>query len=343
MNRSTFLKIISALFLIIGSIVVYAYIMHHTRDDVFDNSCQIYQVLDHYRITYDIDKHGVDSTADTTPIPAQEVDKCIQNIAYFIAQNRPIAMLMVGFPFKSANEEKKVLGRLPDMAERKSLEYLQGMLNDIKKVYKPGANILIFCDGIPFAEFCGISMDAVINYEKALKALAADLPDISLYTSQDMISHYKLALAEAIIPFVDRYEPSDAQFKQTLKVVPETALKRIALELDYPEGRVLIKKHGLENIVVGLLAREMRLRTFLTTAFPSPDFFRLTVHLSPDVSKKFGVKLSPNSDVTPYHGTLVEEADGSWAIKYKKDIDVSKYIMQDKVVNGVDCWYLRRL
>ncbi len=337
MYRRTSLKIVS---FVIGAAILVA--VAYFKKSKKDAAQQIYTVLERYRIPYDIDTRSTDHAADTKAVPAQGVEKCLQNIAYFTANNRPVNMLLVGFPFKSSNQEKKVIGALPDMAERKSLEYLQNILNEIKAVYKPGASILIFCDGIFFAEFFGITPDTVTQYEQALKALAADLPDISIFTAQDMLKANQLSSSDQLIQLIDTFEPSDAQFKAQLNSIPQTALKRFALELDHPQGRLLLKKHSLEDIVVRLLAREMRLRSYVAKEFPSPQFFRLTVHLSPDVSKKFGLRLSPTSEITPYHGVLVEEADGSWEIRFKKDIDMKQYHLESKLINGIPCGYFKR-
>ena len=330
----------SVALVIIAGLLSYFFIIKH-KSTSLDISKQLYTILDKYRVPYDIDKHSIDQSVDITPQAVTGVEQCIKNIEYFVAKNQPINMLAVGFPFKSGNQEKKVLGYLPDMAERKSLEYLQHMLNEIKAIYKPGAKILIFTDGIVFAEFFEIPIANVIAYEKALKLLLLDLPDITLYTSEDMLRSYGLTSVADIIKFIDQYGPSDAQFKADVKEISETALKRFALELDHPHGQLILKKSSLEDITTRLLAREMRLRTYLMQAFPSSEYFRLTVHLSPDVSKKFGIRLSPTSDITPYHGVLVQEADGAWSIRFKKDIDSQQCPLSSELINGVTCYYFK--
>ena len=301
----------------------------------------IYQILAQYRIPYDIDTHSVDPTAapSTAPIKGEEI--CLQNLSYFVSAHRPIHMLLVGFPFKSRNHEKKTVGPLPDMAERKSLEYLRNVLNEIKAHYEPGATLLIFCDGIFFAEFFGVAQEEVLKYEQSLKLLAADLTDIKIFSTEDMLKAHKLSTIDQLIQLIDTFEPSDAQFSSRLNEIPQTAIKRFELELDHAGGRALLKKHALADLVTNLLAREMRLRSYLTKEFPSPEFFRLTVHFSPDESKKFGIKLSPTSDITPYHGVLVEEKDGSWKISFKKDVDMHQYHLVYRDINAIPCGYFK--
>ena len=329
--------------LVIAGFLLYFVMFKRKHDAVMHTAQQIYAVLDSYRITYDIDKRSVDEKADTTPLPFKGVDACIENLAYFVRKNRPVTMIMVGFPFKSANTQKKVIGRLPDMAERKSLEYIHSMMDKIKNIYSPGVSLLVFCDGIFFAEYFGISQTDVQAYEQTLKVLGTDFPAISFITTQDMLKAQKFSSTDELLKFIDNYEPSDEQFKAEYPKIPETALKRFALDFDYPKGREFLKKHSFQEIATALLAREMRLRTYIAKAFPSPEFFRLTVHFSPDVSKKFGIKLSPTSDVTPYHGVLVEETDGSWSIKFKKDVNQKKYALHKEIIHDVECPYFKEV
>ncbi len=303
------------------------------------NTQQIYAVLNKYRITYDIDAHGVDPITDTNPQPIVGVDGCIQQIMHFVEHNTPISMLLVGFPFKSPNHENKTIGNLPDMAERKSLEYLQAMLDEITAVYDPGAQITIFCDGISFAQYFMVPPHNVVRYEQALQRLAADLPNITLYTSASFMKDYNFSRVNEINQLIDSYPPSDEEFKKSDHPLSEVARKRFTAEFDYDAGRKKLETETLDSILAKVSAREARLRNFLTEKFPTSKYLRLTVHFSKDVNKKFGIKLSPTSDITPYHGTAVINNDGSWNIQSKKDVDLQKYVPTTKIINGLECPY----
>ena len=323
-------------------VVATVYINKKQDSGVIDTARQIYNVLDQYRITYDIDARSIDSTFDVTPKPATGVAECIKQIGEFVKQKNPINMILVGFPFKSANHEVKTFGALPDMAERKSLEYLQSILNEIKSVYAPGAKITIFCDGIPFASFFGIPYADVVVYEKSLQKLVSDLPDMKLYTSDDFMKEHNYKPLDDITALIDKYPPTDEAYKASAQPVVGIARKRFALELDHAEGQKLLSQKSLDDVVFGLLAREARLRNYLAEAFPATKFLRLTVHFSADVGKKFGIKVSPDSFITPYHGVCVEELDGVWSIQFKKDVNPGQYKKLVKEINGVDCPYFKR-
>ncbi len=301
----------------------------------------VYNVLDKHRITYDIDAHSVDPTASTTPKPISGVTECIEQINSFVAKNKPINMLTVGFPFKSPNHEKKTIGDLPDMAERKSFEYLQSMLNEIKEVYAPGAYLTVFCDGVQFAEFLGVPLEQVVEYEQTLQTLVSDLPNIRLLTSQEIMQLHDLGRPYNINTMIDNHEPATTNFKASEAPVFGVARKRFALEFDYAEGGKLLEEKTLDNRVAGILTREERLRSYISKNFSPDQFLRLTAHFSGDVSKKIGIKYAPDADVTPYHGVCIED-DNSWTIKFKKDVDMEKYVLTSKEINGVSCPYFKR-
>lgn len=332
-----FVKKKSLLFFFFIGLITFAIIKHKQQSNIA-LADQIFNVLSKYQIAYDIDAHSVDSTTDTSPRKIAGTSEFVASIANVVKRKEPVNMIIIGFPFKSPNHDKKTVSSLPDLAERKSLEYLQGILDEIKNVYEPGATITIFCDGIPFASFFGISFDDVIAYEKALKSLAADLPGIKLSTSSDFMQEHKLSRLDEINTIIDAHNPIDDSFSRPISPVLQ---KRVALELDHPRGKTLLKQQSLDAIIRNFLMRELRFRTYLRKVFPSEKYVRLTVHFSADASKKFGIRLSPDSDITPYHGVLVEENNGSWAIKFKKDINHERYVLTQKTINGIECPYFK--
>lgn len=321
--------------------VVYEVFKKCRHKSILSTSERIYRVMDEYRVTYDIDKRSIEPDFQAPIQDPVGVEGCLNNISRFVRDNKPISMVLLSFPFKSGNQEKKVISCAADMAEYKSLEYLQSMLDKIKVVYSPGAKLTIFCDGILFCQYLGIDQSKVIDYEKQIKRLVQSFTDIIICSSEDVIADYQLKIPDEINYMIDKYAPNDEKFRSELKDIPNSALARFGLELDHFKGRGIIDKYGVKEVVTQILSREMRLRSFIADRYPSDQYFRLTGHLSSDLGKKFGIKLSPNSDVTPYHGALVEEADGSWFIKFKKDIDTNFYDLQKQTINNVECYYYK--
>ncbi len=321
----------------------------HSESILGRTSDQILNILIPFQITQDIDKKSLNTLSRSSELHSFDYKSLQEKITKFLECKKPLKFLLVGFPFKSANTEKKVLGQMPDMAERRSLEYLYGCIKSLKEVYPYGVELVIFCDGIPFCEYLGISAEAVKLYEQGLQKLVQDMPGITLLTSDSLQEQLALSSSGQICDVIDKYTPSDEEFHRqfetdsALQDSYKTLLDRLEIEFDSVQGRKFLKAHGpLSKLTEALMAREMRMRRFLETQFDAEDFIRLTVHYSKDLGKKFGIKLSPNSFVTPYHGVLVEEGDGNWFIRFRKDIDPQIFEEVSEVVNGLQCQYMRR-
>lgn len=216
----------------------------------------IYSILEQHRITFDIDQCSISQGIQQKPEHAQGVEAFIQQINTFVSHKTPLAFLVVGFPFKSKNIEKKVISTSADMAERKSLEYLNTIFQDISRIYEPGAHITIFCDGTFFGEFFDVTDDEISTYEATLKKLSQDLAYITLITTQDM-SHmilYNVDLKNAqktMRNIVDSYPPNNDDFITSIEYnLPETLKQRILLEFDYQEGKKIIQKNLLKILLL---------------------------------------------------------------------------------------------
>lgn len=316
-------------------------------------SQKIIDVLERYRIQTDIDKESIGlSSGQFSPEKPPEnpigYDALAAKIQLFVDAKQKLRLFMVSFPFKSSNCEKKVLAQGVDLAERKSLEYLYQCVKALKAVYPYGVELIIFCDGIPFAEYRVVSDTEVKKYEADLKTLTEDMPEITLITSGDIEKKIAATNPREICQRIDTFGPSDVDAFQQIETDPKvresytTLLERFKLEFDSKKGRdFLAKKGGLDVVIKNLIAREMRMRNFIEALFPPSTYVRLTVHYSTDVSKKFGIRLSPTSLIMPYHGVLVEEMSGAWSIQFKKDIDLQHYEEASLMVNGLPCRYMR--
>ena len=320
----------------------------HSESVLGRTSDQILNILKPFQITQDIDKKSLNAFSKDSELLSFDYKSLQEKITKFLSLKKPLKFLLVGFPFKSANTEKKVLSQAPDMAERRSLEYLYGCIKSLKQAYPYGVELVIFCDGIPFCEYLGISAEIVKLYEQGLQKLVQDMPEIKLITSDSLQEQLELSSTQHICEVIDKYAPSDEEFHKqfetdvALQDSYSTLVGRLEIEFDSVQGREFLKIRGnLSTLAKALMAREMRMRRFIEAQFFAADFIRLTVHYSKDLGKKFGIKLSPNSFVTPYHGVLVEEGDGNWFIRFRKDIDPKVFEEVSEVVNGLQCQYMR--
>lgn len=304
---------------------------------------KICKILKEYQLTCDIDHCSVDSTKSEEILPVGYEDLELQILA-LITKNLPIEMRMVGFPFKSINQANKVISDMPDMAERYSLEYLHSLLKRISEVYPAGAHLTIVSDGCAFSDILGLTDEQVNNYEQALKQLLEDLPYISVVASQDLMTPEANSL-KAIRDSVVLYSPSDGEFDKKIKKDSKlkydlsVLIKRIEKELDFPKGQELlrIREQNVDTVSRLIFQRSLGFRLFIKEKYGSQKVISVSVHYQPDVGKKIGIKLSPTSFITPWHGVLVVEKDGTSQIAHKQDIDSSAYKQTGKFVNRFWC------
>ena len=87
-------------------------------------------------------------------------ERCLSHhharVARYVERSAPVELVLPAFPGKSPNRQK-VLGPLPDMAERLSLEFLHNLSSRITEIYSPGARIIICSDGRVFSDLVRIS------------------------------------------------------------------------------------------------------------------------------------------------------------------------------------------
>jgi pyoverdine/dityrosine biosynthesis protein Dit1 len=106
------------------------------------------------------------SSSVCEPCFAPHLDKLITAIQSQVA----IEFVLPAFPAKSPNLNK-VLGTLPDRAEKLSLEFLQSICQQIQTIYAPGARVILCSDGRVFNDVIGILDDDVTHYQQALSQM----------------------------------------------------------------------------------------------------------------------------------------------------------------------------
>ena len=65
------------------------------------------------------------------------------------------------------------------MAERRALEFLQQLCDQIKQYYSPGAQIILCADGRVFSDVVGMRDEDVTAYQNELSKMIAELGLVS--------------------------------------------------------------------------------------------------------------------------------------------------------------------
>src|SRR5579871_802807 len=105
-------------------------------------------------------------------------DLCIEGIndlqdklLELIDQEQKISLVLLGFPFKSTNHEKKCLSAHVDLGEYLSLVTLNAMVHNIKSIY-PQVQCTIISDGLSYhIEGYDPSYDEIFAYHKTMEKL----------------------------------------------------------------------------------------------------------------------------------------------------------------------------
>ncbi|MBX9785830.1 MAG: isocyanide synthase family protein [Alphaproteobacteria bacterium] len=288
---------------------------------------KVLAVILSHSLTRDIDAESVNELQSSESL--QGCSELRQKLLQIIQKSQPLTFTLVGFPFKSGNKETKVIGDLPDLAERLALEKLHKFMEEIGQVYAYGAKIIIYTDGLAFFDQLDVPLEKVTGYETALKQLAADLPLISIMTCQDLFPDLSPEVIHANI------KSHPMSFKELSSEAKDVLSKRLLMEFDFPKGRVFLKERSFDQITTELDRRSQQINQIYKSKFPSA--IPLSVHYKKDIGEKVGISLS-EGHVTPWHGVAVLKKGGSFIIIPKKDVPTSAQI-SSKRINGINCYY----
>jgi len=242
----------------------------------------------------------------------QSIALHLPKLQYYIGQSWPIHLILPAFPAKSPNPHK-VLGKLPDLGEEVALTFLQGLCDDIRQVYAPGARISVCADGRVFADLVQVSDTEVSAYNEVLKQLIQQLgmPDLDVINLEDLLATDSFDEARTWI--VAQYgEPLDelrarvrdtdhhrAMFNGIHRFVSEDGM---ALEPEKSKSRV---KEESKEVAYEVIRRSNAWTQLLAQEFPHA--VRLSIHPQHPHSDKIGLRITRAVDdwLTPWHGVVL--------------------------------------
>lgn len=249
--------------------------------------------------------------------------KLFDRIMEFVRVNDPVKFSMLGYPFKSTNTRDKVLGRLPDLGEQKSLDNFEYLNERIKQVYLPGARFSIISDGYIFSDVWGIPDVDVLAYNEVTKDMGKDYP-IQFFDAGDFYKEETTmyAIREKII----------SQFG----ISPEVLQKRILMDLNvntlyrgmiiFMEEELAMKSFPSKSQLTKqakIMAREAMFRNEAYSSLVQHQFtdhIRLSMHNSTNDGTKYSIQLVHGKyKFSPWHSCLVVHQDGVLETIHRKD------------------------
>ncbi|WP_237387088.1 L-tyrosine isonitrile synthase [Xenorhabdus sp. Sc-CR9] len=237
----------------------------------------------------------------------------LPRIRAFVEQGKTVECILPAFPTKSPNP-RKVLGNMPDMAEKLSLIFLNSLCQRIQLYYPPGAKIIICSDGHVFSDLIRVD-DSTITYyqleiEKLLHELGATHLSVFNLSNVESLTQHTHDYDHLRKLLVSRYASSIEEIKETLKENEEGLLLYRAITRFLYEDSLLPEYTGSKNALqkdarqrsVGVIQRSWAWGNLLAEQFPLA--LRLSIHPQPVDSLKLGIHMMPTRDdwLTPWHG-----------------------------------------
>jgi pyoverdine/dityrosine biosynthesis protein Dit1 len=261
-----------------------------------------------------------------------------------IENNEPVSFVLPAFPGKSPNSEK-VLGVLPDHAERLSLIFLGTLCEKVKEYYAPGMKIIICSDGRVFSDVVGMKEENVTAYQIAIDELINDLAleDISTFNLDDIYkgSEFDKVRTDLMDKFGDSMEllkekirKGKSEEAKTEEVEANRMYRGItrflfedSLHPDQTKSRSALQRDAREN-AYEVIRRSNAWSKLIAIYFSGA--VRLSIHPQACGSSKLGIRLIGNESwMTPWHGVAVETEEGMKLLKKSDALKLGAEVICD--------------
>jgi pyoverdine/dityrosine biosynthesis protein Dit1 len=251
----------------------------------------------------------------------------LPRLKYFLRAGEPVHFVLPAFPAKSPSR-RKVLSPLPDMAEEQALLHLEGVADELARLYPPGARITLCSDGHVFSDLVGVSDEDVSRYGEAIREMLTRLGCRRLDT-------FNMGDLYEGISFAQMRERLTAEYGVPVEAVQERAhrfehvrtlvngIHRFLFEEQqdvHPERSRTQLRQACHDLAYQVVQRSDAWGRLLADCFPTA--LRLSIHPQPPHSEKIGILLGDAADVwiTPWHGVAVSY-QGRWRLMKRSDAE----------------------
>lgn len=263
-----------------------------------------------------------------------------------VRNQKPVTFVLPAFPGKSPNTNK-VLGYMPDLAEKLSLSFLGDLCERLKNFYAPGIKIIICSDGRVFSDVVGIQESHVTSYQIELDKLIDEmsLKDISTFNLDHV---YKdLSFNQMRDELMKTYSKSSEFLKHKIR----NGAKSGAASEEVEANRMYrgITRFLFEDSLFpgqkksrAAIQRDAKFRAYevirRSNAWSDlieelfPEAVRLSIHPQACGSKKLGIRLVGNESwMTPWHGVAMETPEGYILVKRREAEELGAKLVYDSL------------
>jgi pyoverdine/dityrosine biosynthesis protein Dit1 len=222
-------------------------------------------------------------------------------------------LLLPAFPAKSPSP-RKVLGKLPDMAEELALACLHRICAEITEIYPPGVRLTICSDGHVFSDLVGVTDAEVSLYGAGIRALidAQQTPFLETFSMEDLYegADYAAMRDHLCLHYAEPREEIEARIQQhplhqTLFNGIHRFLYEDTLGIETEKSKTQLRKEAKER-AYHVVRRSDAWGRLLTECFPTA--LRLSIHPQGPHRDKIGILLGNADDawLTPWHSVAVK-------------------------------------
>lgn len=250
-----------------------------------------------------------------------------------IEQGLPVTFVLPAFPGKSPNLAK-VLGVLPDLAERQALTFLQQLCERIGRIYEPGARVMLASDGRVFSDVVGMKDEDVSAYRDELLRLIDELglKNIDTFNLEDKYDDlsFDAMRTEMMVDFGTALEDLRAAVRRAAQD-PDASnddkeinrlycgITRFLVEDASFPGQTLSRNQiqkGARERAYEVIQRSAAWSGVVERHFT--DAVRLSIHPHGCGAQKLGIHLTDAEQgdawLTPWHAAAVEVEEGRFAL-----------------------------
>ncbi len=261
-----------------------------------------------------------------------------------VKTKNPVTFVLPAFPGKSPNSHK-VLGPLPDYAERLSLQFLGKLCQKIKKFYSPGIKIILCSDGRVFSDIIGMKESNVTAYQVEINRLIKEMSALDI-TTYNLDNFYKE------LSFVQMRDELMKTFGNSLDVLKHKVRNGTRAEAKPEDQEAHRMFCGITRFLFedSLIPGQTKSRTFIQRqaktkayevirrsnawsdliAMRFPEAVRLSIHPQTCGAKKLGIRLIGNESwMTPWHGVALQTKKGFVLLKRHKAIELGAELIHD--------------
>jgi L-tyrosine isonitrile synthase len=257
--------------------------------------------------------------------PGKDCGRCMNphmdKILVSLSKGEAPIFVLPAFPGKSPNRSK-VLGHLPDEAERSALRFLGSLCARVREFYEPGIRILICSDGRVFSDVVGMKEEDISEYQSGISKMIRELRllDISTFNLDDcypgvefdeMRRRLLSSCASNLEELKERIR-SD-QTAKSMYMGMTRFLFEDALSPEQTKTRSAVQRDARRR-AYEVIQRSNAWSELIGKVFP--EAVRLSIHPQVCGSMKLGIRLIGDETwITPWHGVIVKTPTGVLLLK----------------------------